>query len=204
MQGHPAICCEIHLDLEWRSRLGAAADCIDPEDSSSGDPMAGPRVAEALGPDRDQRRPGGEDFERVIATRDPPMPTIGSSPPRRQRGPGPPRSAASPARRAPPGLPRCPGCAVAGSIALAFIVLINETASAPPSSAATATAAGSATFGVSFTISGFAVSGRSASSSAAVSSGCSPTISPEWTLGRRRSARPPQPHPAPPAPRPSA
>ena len=73
---------------------------------------------------------------------------------------------------------------VAGSIALAFSVLISETASAPPSSAATATAAGSATFGVSFTISGFSVSGRSASSSAAVSAGCSPTIRPEWTLGQ--------------------
>ena len=79
---------------------------------------------------------------------------------------------------------RDPGPPVAGSIALAFSVLISETASAPPSSAATATAAGSATFGVSFTISGFSVSGRSASSSAAVSSGCSPTIRPEWTLGQ--------------------
>ena len=73
---------------------------------------------------------------------------------------------------------------VPGSIALAFSVLISETASAPPSSAATATASGSATFGVSFTISGFSVSGRSASSSASVSLGCSPTISPEWTLGQ--------------------
>ena len=47
-----------------------------------------------------------------------------------------------------------------GAIATAFSVLISETASAPPSSAATATAAGSATFGVSFTISGLSVSGR--------------------------------------------
>ena len=79
---------------------------------------------------------------------------------------------------------RAAGRPVAGSIALAFRVLISETASAPPCSAATATAAGSATFGVSFTISGFAVSGRSASSSAAVSAGCSPTIRPEWTFGQ--------------------
>ena len=50
-------------------------------------------------------------------------------------------------------------------------VLISETASAPPSSAAIATAAGSATFGVSLTISGFSVSGRSASSRASVSLG---------------------------------
>ena len=73
---------------------------------------------------------------------------------------------------------------MAGSIALAFSVLIRETESAPPSSAATATAAGSATLGVSLTISGFGVSGRSASSNAAVSVGCSPTIRPEWTLGQ--------------------
>ena len=53
------------------------------------------------------------------------------------------------------------GSAAPGASGVAFIVLISETASAPPSSAATATAAGSATFGVSFTISGFAVSGRS-------------------------------------------
>ena len=63
-------------------------------------------------------------------------------------------------------------------------MLISETESAPEASAATATAAGSATLGVSLTISGFAVSGRSASSSFAVSAGCSPTISPEWTLGQ--------------------
>ena len=103
----------------------------------------------------------------------------GSRPRPRPRAPGRPRSAAPPGPKG----RRCPapsqGSPVAGSIALAFSVLISETASAPPSSAATATAAGSATFGVSFTISGFAVSGRSASSSAAVSAGCSPTISPE-------------------------
>src|SRR5215213_2770573 len=77
-----------------------------------------------------------------------------------------------------------PGRSVSGSIALALMVLINDTASAPPSSAATATAAGSATLGVSFTISGLAVRGRSASTRAAVSTGCSPTISPEWTFGQ--------------------
>ena len=49
---------------------------------------------------------------------------------------------------------------VAGSIAAASSVLISETASAPPSSAARATVAGSATFGVSLTISGLAVRGR--------------------------------------------
>ena len=63
-------------------------------------------------------------------------------------------------------------------------MLISETASAPPPRRATATAAGSATLGVSFTISGLRVSGRSASSRASVSIGFSPTISPEWTLGQ--------------------
>ena len=150
-----------------------------------GDPRPGPRVAEALGPDRDQRRPGGEEFERVgAARRSRPCRSTGSP------------TAAATARtwasaigrtagpERPPWPAAEPGSPVAGSIALAFSVLISETASAPPSSAATATAAGSATFGVSFTISGFAVSGRSASSSAAVSAGCSPTIRPEWTLGQ--------------------
>ena len=45
-------------------------------------------------------------------------------------------------------------------------VLISETASAPCASAAAATRAGDAQFGVSLTISGLAVSGRTASSSA--------------------------------------
>ena len=52
------------------------------------------------------------------------------------------------------------------------------------SSAACATAAGSATLGVSLTIRGLAVRGRTASRSAAGSAGCSPTISPEPTLGQ--------------------
>jgi len=38
--------------------------------------------------------------------------------------------------------------------------------------------------GVSFTISGFSVIGRSASNSDRVSAGCSPTISPDSTLGQ--------------------
>ncbi len=76
-----------------------------------------------------------------------------------------------------------PGFPVAGSIALALSVLISETASAPPCSAAAATSAGFATLGVSFTINGFSLSGRSASSSASVSLGCSPTIRPECTFG---------------------
>ena len=135
-------------------------------------PRAGPRVAETLGPHRHQRRAGGR----------------GTRPRRRRWRPRPYRSKARSTaartarsccsaigRTAGPESPPWPaaraGCPVAGSIALAFSVLIRETASAPPSSAATATASGLATFGVSFTINGFSVSGRSASSSASVSSG---------------------------------
>ena len=62
-------------------------------------------------------------------------------------------------------------------------VLTSETASAPCCSAAAATAAGEAQFGVSFTISGFAVRGRTASSSAAVSPGSAPISSPVFTFG---------------------
>ncbi len=76
------------------------------------------------------------------------------------------------------------GSRVPGSRPVARSVLISDTASAPPSSAASATAAGSAVFGVSFTISGFSVSGRRAEQSASVSAGCSPTIRPDLTFGQ--------------------
>ena len=130
--------------------------------------------------------PGGEEFERVGAAGDP------SHADHRHpdRGGDRARPAASATGRTagperPPRPPPSQGSPVAGSIALAFSVLISETASAPARLGGDARPrAGSATFGVSFTISGFSVSGRSASSSASVSSGCSPTISPEWTLGQ--------------------
>src|SRR2546430_988253 len=48
----------------------------------------------------------------------------------------------------------------AGSIATLLSVLISDSASAPPRSAATATAPTSVAFGVSFTIKGLEVSGR--------------------------------------------
>ena len=70
-----------------------------------------------------------------------------------------------------------------GSRAVAWTVLISERASAPPCSAAKAIVSGSATFGVSLTISGFEVSGRTAVSKPSVSDGCWPTISPDSTLG---------------------
>ena len=162
---------------------GARAPLIASESSSATRwPASGSR--KALGADRDQRRPGGEEFERVGAARDPAHaddrqadrcgdgPHLGNRD-RPHRGAGEAAVAGGE-----------PGRRGRGRSRSAFSVLISETASAPPSSAATATAAGSATFGVSLTISGFAVRGRSASSSAAVSSGCSPTISPEWTLGQ--------------------
>ncbi len=62
-------------------------------------------------------------------------------------------------------------------------VLISETASAPEASAACATSATSAVFGVSFTISGLAVSGRTSSSNRASSAGSAPMSRPVRTLG---------------------
>ena len=72
----------------------------------------------------------------------------------------------------------------AGAAAIPRRVLISETASAPCSSAARATAAGEAVLGVSLTISGLPVHGRTASSSAASSPGSAPNISPVLTLGQ--------------------
>ena len=87
-----------------------------------------------------------------------------------------------------------------GASAAARNVLISETASAPPSTAASAIGTGSATFGVSFTSRGFSVSGRTRRSSEPASSGDSPTIRPDFTLGQETfssraatSSRPPTP-----------
>ena len=117
-------------------------------------------------------RPGGDEVERVAPGLDPAHAdhrdldrggdTARPAPARSSAPPGPKAAAAARPARA----PRSPGRSRA-----AFRVLISETASAPPSSAATATAAGSATFGVSFTISGLPVSGRRAPSEPAVSVG---------------------------------
>ena len=63
-------------------------------------------------------------------------------------------------------------------------VLMSDTASAPASCAARATAGTSVALGVSFTISGLAVSGRTWSSSAAVSAGSAPMIRPLSTFGQ--------------------
>ena len=62
-------------------------------------------------------------------------------------------------------------------------VLISEIASAPASSAAAATPAGSAAVGVSFTITGFPATARTRSTAAAVSAGSAPITSPVSTFG---------------------
>ena len=63
-------------------------------------------------------------------------------------------------------------------------VLISETASAPCCSAAAATSAGDAVFGVSLTINGLVVCGRTASSRWASSTGSAPNIRPVLTFGQ--------------------
>ena len=68
-KGMLAISAQIHLDLDSRSRSRVSTARSTGE--LGGDPAPGPRVAEALGPDRDQRRAGGEHFERVGAARRP-------------------------------------------------------------------------------------------------------------------------------------
>src|SRR3954454_19772821 len=94
------------------------------------------------------------------------------------------------ARTAGPDTPPLPapshGSPLRGSNAMPFSVLIRETASAPASSAALATAAGSVAFGVSFTISGLAVSGRRRSTARAVSLVSAPMIRPVSTLGHEK------------------
>ena len=100
----------------------------------------------------------------------------------------------------PPLFPPSQGSLEPGASAAARNVLISETASAPPSTAASAIGTGSATFGVSFTSRGFSVSGRTRRSSEPASSGDSPTIRPDFTLGQETfssraatSSRPPTP-----------
>ncbi len=75
------------------------------------------------------------------------------------------------------------GSPVPGSSAIPLSVLISDSALAPAASAALATAGTSVAFGVSFTISGLAVSGRTRSSSAATSAGSAPITSPVSTFG---------------------
>ena len=67
--------------------------------------------------------------------------------------------------------------------AIARSVLISDTASAPPSSAASAQAATSAAFGVSFTISGLPVRGRTARTTSSSWRGSAPMSSPVFTFG---------------------
>ena len=156
------------------------------------DPAIGSRKFAVPTATRRRRRP--ETPARRPPTRSLPSRSPGSRP-RRPRA----RTCSSAtARIAGPERPPLPapsqGPRVAGSIAVAFSVLISETASAPPASAAMATAPGSATFGVSFTISGLAVSGRSSLEQrerlvAAARRRSGPTP----RSGTRRSARGPRP-----------
>ena len=143
------------------------------------------RIAEAGRPDRHGRSPPAPKRRaRRRHFRSRPCRSPESRP---RRKPGAPDRAQAPGR---PG-PRARRCrrpatdaALPGSRPPARSVLINETASAPPASAAAAIAAGSATLGVSFTISGFSLRGRICSSRATISAGCSPTMRPDLTLGQ--------------------
>ena len=129
---------EIHLNLESRFRQPV----LDGSATSTGfkrsgnlarNPLAGPRVTEVLGSDRDQRSARGEEFDRVgAAARSRPCQRSGCSRLPRRRAAGRPPPAAPRDPRAPRALPRFRARPVAGSIALAFSVLISETASAPP------------------------------------------------------------------------
>ena len=83
----------------------------------------------------------------------------------------------------PPVPPPSHGSPLSGASAIPLRVLISETASAPASCAARATAPGSVALGVSLTISGLPVSGRTRSRRAAVSEGSAPMTSPLSTLG---------------------
>ena len=133
------------------------------------DPASGSRKLAVPTATRRLRRP--ETTSASAPDSIPPMPITGIDTAPATRAPA--RARRDPGSRAPRGRRRpapASGSRVPGSSAAASSVLISETASAPPSSAAAATLAGSATFGVSFTISGFGGQGRTASSSASVSS----------------------------------
>ena len=83
---------------------------IERSDSSAATAIAGPRVAEALGPDRDQGGPGGDQLERVGAARRPlPCRRSAAGSRRRRRASARPRSAAPPGRRGRRGPAAMPG-----------------------------------------------------------------------------------------------
>ena len=142
--------------------------------SSAGDPRPASGVAEALRADRHERRARRRaDPARAPRCCTPPMPITGISTRaatrrhlgERDRADRRSRQAAGAAAQPRLGAagrrtdrPR----AMRGASASARSVLISDTASAPPSCAASAQAATSAAFGVSFTISGLPVCGRTA------------------------------------------
>ena len=145
------------------------------------------RIAEALGADRDERsRPAASISAASRAARDP------AHADHRDRDRGGHRADLGerdrPDRRARRGR-RCPppsqGRPIAGSMALAFSVLISETASAPPSSAATRDRG--RVGDVRRQLHDQRLRGQRpqrARAAPRVSAGCSPTISPDWTLGQ--------------------
>ena len=131
------------------------------------DPRAGGGIAEALGADGDERRADVEQIACVRARsarrpcrhRDRDARGDGGDlgeRDRADRGTGQPAGAAAEPRAATRSARR------AGASAIARSVLISETASAPPASAASAQAATSAVLGVSLTISGLRVRGAHA------------------------------------------
>ena len=141
-------------------------------------------IAKALRTDGDACRAGMQEVERVApgldaAHADDRKPCARGNL-RRER-----KRDRSHGRTGQPALPRAEPCApVRGSIAIARSVLMRDSASAPPSSAASATGTTSETFGVSFTISGFDVSGRTRAISAAISPRSLPITHPDLTFGQ--------------------
>ena len=137
-------------------RSGAAARAAR---ARSARPAA--RIAEALGADRDERRARVEQLARMAAALDAAHAddrdrhARGDRRDLGQRDRAHRRARQAAGAAAEPGARR--GRARPGASAIARSVLISDTASAPPSSAARAQAATSAVLGVSLTISGLAV-----------------------------------------------
>ena len=131
------------------------------------DPGAGGRIAEALGPDRDEICARPKQIECVLA-RSGRLPSRrpGSRPPAHTAWTCASATARTAGPETPPVVPPSQGSPVRGCSAIPRIVLISDSALAPAPSAARATAATSDAFGVSLTISGLSVSGRTRSSSA--------------------------------------
>ena len=172
---------EIRALLDGKLHGLAVSRCLRASRASSdSDPRASGRIAEALGSDRDQvcaRRASGRARPGRAGRR--PSRSAGSRPPARTAWTCASATARTAGPETPPVRPAEPRLARCGDRApCPRIVLISDSALAPASCAARATAATSDAFGVSLTISGLSVSGRTRSSSAAVSRGSAPITSP--------------------------